>query len=95
MLEEKYDAVSNATRQELYDELAKTKMKQDHDPDDVLYIMETARDRLHDMGVHISPNRLGDLLLNALTPDYKFVRNTSCGDHEFGLADIKSTMHHI
>ena len=94
-LEEKYDAVSNATRQELYEELAKTKMKQDQDPDDFLYIMETARDRLHDMGEHITPERFGDLLLNALTPDYNFVRNTSFRDRDFGLEDIKSTMRNM
>ena len=79
-LQEKYDVVSNATHQELYDELAKTKMKQGQDRDDFLYIMETARDRLHDMGEHIFPDRFGDLVLDALTPDYNFVRNTSFRD---------------
>lgn len=50
-LEEKYDAVSNAARQELYEELAKTKME-GQDPDDFLYTMETALlvDYLHGMG---------------------------------------------
>ena len=57
--------------------------------------METARTRLHDMGEHISPDRFGDLILNALTPDYNFERNTSFSDREFGLEDIKSTMRNI
>ena len=57
--------------------------------------METARTRLHDMGEHISPDRFGDLILNALTPDYNFGRNTSFSDREFGLEDIKSTMRNI
>ncbi|CAN0372110.1 unnamed protein product, partial [Scytosiphon promiscuus] len=95
-LEEKYDAVSNATRQELYEELTKTKMGQGQDPDTFLYILETARDRLHDMGEYISPERFGDLLrLNALTPDYDFVRNTSFIDREFGLEEINSTMRNM
>lgn len=39
-IEETYDAVSNTTCQELYDEqLAKTKMKQGRDPDGFLYIV--------------------------------------------------------
>ena len=70
-------------------------MKQGPDPDAFLYTMETARDRLHDMGEHISPKRFGDFILNALTPDYNFVRNTSIKDREFGLEDIKSTMRNI
>ena len=94
-LEEKYDAVSNAIRQELCDELAKTKMKQGQYPDNFLYIMETARDCLHDMGDHISPDRFGDLIFNALTPDYNFVRNTSFRDRELGLEDIKPTMRNM
>ena len=91
-LEGKHDAVSNATRQELYDELAKTKMKLGQDPDGFMYIMETARDRLHDMGEHISPDRFGDLIINVLTPDYNFARVTSFRDLEFGPEDTKSTM---
>ena len=50
--------------------------------------METARDRLHDMGEHISPDRFSDLILNALTPDYNFVRDTSFRDREFGLGVV-------
>ena len=72
----------------MYDGLAKTKIKQCQDPDDFLHIMETARDRLHDMEEHISPDRFGDLIINALTPDYNLVRNTSFRDREFGLEDI-------
>ena len=94
-LMKKYDAVISATRQELYDELAKTKMKQGQDPDDFLHIMETARDRLHDMGEHISPDLFGDLILNALPSDCNFGRNTSFRDREFGVEDIKSTMRNM
>eukprot|EP00904_Undaria_pinnatifida_P013420 jgi/Undpi1/9208/HiC_scaffold_26.g11666.m1 len=52
-LEKKYDAVRNATRQKLDEELAKTKMKQGQDPDDFLYIKETVGDCLLDMGEHM------------------------------------------
>ena len=62
-------------------------MKHGQDPDDSLHIVEIARDRLQDMGEHISSDRLGDLVLNALTPDYIFVRNTSFRDREVGLED--------
>lgn len=57
-LEKKYDAVRNATRQKLDEELAKTKMKQGQDPDDFLYIKETVGDCLLDMGEHISPSAM-------------------------------------
>ena len=57
--------------------------------------MEIAQDRLHDMGDHISPDRFGDLILNAFTPDYNFVRNTSFRDRQFGLEDIKFTMRNL
>ena len=70
-------------------------MKHGQDPDDSSHIVEIARDRLQDMGEHISSDRLGDLVLNALTPDYIFVRNTSFRDREFGLEDIKSTMRNM
>ena len=44
-LEEKYNACSNATRQELYDSLNNTKLQRGQDPDEFLYRMETARNR--------------------------------------------------
>ena len=49
-LEEKYNACSNATRQELYDSLGNTKLQRGQDPDEFLYHMETARNRLRDGG---------------------------------------------
>ena len=79
----------------MYDGLAKTKIKQCQDPDDFLHIMETARDRLHDMGEHISPDLFGDLILNALPSDCNFGRYTSFRDREFRVEDIKSTMRNM
>ena len=46
-LDEKYNACSNATRQELYDCMNGTKLQGAQDPDEFLYRMETARNRLH------------------------------------------------
>ena len=93
--EDKFDAVSNDTRRELYNELAQTKVKEGQDPDDPLYIVETARDRLRDMWEHISPDRFGARIHNAPTPDYNFVRNTSFRAREVGLRDIKSTVRYM
>lgn len=70
-------------------------MGQGKDPYSFLYVMETARDRFHDMGKYISPERFGDLLLNDLTPDYDFVLNISFIDREFGVEEVKSTMHNM
>ena len=62
-LEEKYDAVSNATGMEFDEELRKNKQrKAGQDPDDFVHIMETTRERLHEMGKHISPERFGNLI---------------------------------
>ena len=82
-LEGKHDAVSNATRQELYDELAKTKMKLGQDPDGFMYIMETARDRLHDMGEHILP--IGSVTLYS-TPSRRIT--TSCVTPSSGTVSL-------
>lgn len=66
--EEKYDAVSNAARQELYEELVKTKMES-QGPDDFLYIMGTTRDYLHGMGEYVFSERFATLGLLGQTPD--------------------------
>ena len=47
VLEENYNACSNATRQELHDCLNSTKSQRGQDPDEFLYNMETARNRLY------------------------------------------------
>lgn len=93
--EEKHHAVCNAIRQELYLKLTETKMGQGQDPDIFLYIMETARYHLYDMGKYNSPERFGGLLLNDQTPDYNFVPNTSFINREFGLKEIKSTVRNM
>lgn len=41
---------------------------------------------------NFSLERFGDFILDTLTPDYNFVRNTSLRDREFGLEDVKPTM---
>lgn len=43
-IEEKCDAVSNATRQQLHDEVAKSKLRQGQDPGGFLYIMARQRE---------------------------------------------------
>lgn len=68
---------------------SKTRMEQCQDPDHVLYIMGTTRDRLKGTGGYLSPERFGDLLLNALTPDDGFVRNISFIHREVGLEEIR------
>ncbi|CAN0290502.1 unnamed protein product, partial [Scytosiphon promiscuus] len=94
-LEEKYNASSNATRQELYDCLNSTKLQMGQDPDEFLYRMETARNRLYEMGEQITDGYFSDMILTALPPEYEFVRNTSFRDREFTLEDIMSTMRNM
>ena len=48
-LEKKHNASSNATRQKLYDCLNSTKLQRGQDPDEFLYRMKTARNRLYEM----------------------------------------------
>ena len=49
-LEEKYNASSNARRQELYDCRRSANLRRGQDPDEFLYHMETAQNRLYEMG---------------------------------------------
>ena len=80
VLEENYNACSNATRQELYDCLNNTKLQRGQDPDEFLYRMETARNRLYVMGEQITDGYFSDMILTALPPEYVLVRSTSFRD---------------
>lgn len=58
-----HETVSNTTRQELCEDLTKSKMKPSQDPDEFLCNTETARDRRHDTEEHFSPERLDYMTL--------------------------------
>lgn len=94
-LEEKYNACSNATRQELLDCLNNTKLQRGQEPDEFLHHMEAARNRLYEMREQITDEYFSEMILTALPPEYKFVRNTSFRDREFTLEDIMSTMRNM
>ena len=93
--EEKYNICSNATRQGLYDSLNNTNLQQGQDPDEFLYHMETARNRLYEMGDQITDGYFSDMILTVFPPEYEFVRNTSLRDREVTLKDIMSTMQNM
>lgn len=80
MLEEAYSAVTSATHQGLYEKLDKSTINQGQGPHGFLYIMETARDRLHGYGEHLSLHNLGALQLHA---------SISCRNREFRLKNMK------
>ena len=94
-LKEKYNACSNATRQELYDSLNNTNLHRGQDPDEFLYHLQTARNRLYEMGEQITHGYSSDVILTALPPVYEFVRNTSFRDREFTLESTMSTMRNM
>ena len=70
-------------------------MNQSQDPDDFLYIMETARALPDEMGEQISPDQFGDPVLNARIPDHNFVHNISFRNREFELEDVDATMRNM
>lgn len=95
-MEDKYDACSNATRQELDDCLHNTKLRRGQDPDEILFIMETTRNRLYEMGGQITDGYFSDMIIAALPPEYGFVRNTTapgpakcrCGHHVYTMRSM-------
>ena len=91
-MEEKCNACSNATRQELHDCLNNTKIE---NPDEFLYRIETARNRMYKMGEQFTDGYFGDMVLIALPPEDEFVRSTSFRDREISLEDIMPTMRNM
>ncbi|CAN0354986.1 unnamed protein product, partial [Ectocarpus sp. 4 AP-2014] len=67
-------------------------MARGEDPDDFFTTMENLRERLKDMGAIISDERFEDIILQAISTDYDYVRQTSFRVRDFGLEEIKTTM---
>lgn len=69
-LEAKADGVSNTGRQASCDKLTTTKTIPGQGPDELLYALDGARDRMHEIGEHVIPERYGDIILKDETSDY-------------------------
>ena len=94
-LAEKYDSFTKETRRACYEELTTNKMAQGEDPDDFFTKMEDLRERLKDMGEIVSDERFEDIILQAISNDYDYVRQTSFRVRDFGLKEIKTTMRNM
>ena len=71
-----------------------TRMRSDEDPDEYLYIMDSCRDRLNACDPPEGPTdrQHEDILLQALPPEYKAIRQAHLERGNFGLADIRRMM---
>ncbi|CAN0602669.1 unnamed protein product, partial [Ectocarpus sp. 12 AP-2014] len=67
-------------------------MAQGEDPEDFFTTVEDLRERLKDLGEIISGERFEDIILQAISNDYDYVRQTSFRVRDFGLEEIKTTM---
>ena len=69
-------------------------MRSEQDPDEYLYIMDTCRDRLNACDPPEGPTdrQYEDILLQALPPEYKAIRQVHLERGDFGLADIRRMM---
>ncbi|CAN0586783.1 unnamed protein product, partial [Ectocarpus sp. 12 AP-2014] len=94
-LAEKYDSHTKETRRACDEELTTNKMAQGEDPDDFFTKMEDLRERLKDMGEIVSDERFEDIILQAISNDYDYVRQTSFRVRDFGLNEIKTTMRNM
>ena len=71
-----------------------TRIPSDQDPDEYLYIMNSCRDRLSACVPPKGPTdrQYEDILLQALPPRYKAIRQVHLQRGDFGLADIRRMM---
>ena len=68
-----------------------TRLRSDQDPDEYLYIVDSYRDRLNACDPPESPTdrQYEDIILQALPPEYKVIRQARLERRDFGLADIR------
>ena len=66
-------------------------MRLDQDPDEYSYIMDSCRDRLNASDPPEGPTgpQYEDILLQALPPECKAIRQAQLERGDFGLADIR------
>ncbi|CAN0028883.1 unnamed protein product, partial [Sphacelaria rigidula] len=94
-LAEKYDSFTRETRRACYEELTTNKMAQGEDPDYFFTKMEDLRERLKYLGEIVWDKRFEDIILQAISNDYDYVRQTSFRVRDFGLKETKTTMRNV
>ena len=76
-LQDRFDGNTKEARRALREQLHKKKMKIGDDPTDFIATMDDPRFRLKDMEEEISDEFYTYLLLDALTPEFQFVKEKS------------------
>ena len=71
-----------------------TPILREQDPDEYIYILDSCRDRLGACDPPESPTdrQYEDIILQALPPQYKVIRQVHLEREDFGLADIRRMM---
>ena len=70
-------------------------MEPGQDPDDIFFVLDECRDLLAEMGQTVHDERYGDIILQALPPDYERVRTASYETRDFALDDIRQMVRTI
>ena len=91
-LEEKYNGHTKEARRAYHEKLHNSKKRSGDDPDNFLYIMDSFRERLEDMGQPVPDERYEDIILQALPAEYERVRTAIYKRRDFHLSDIRRMM---
>ena len=97
MLREKFKGSSREAIRAERAKMNNTPMRSGQDPDDYLYIMDSCRDRLNacDPLEGSTDRQYEDIILQALPPEDKAIRQAHLEREDFGLADIRRMMSDI
>ena len=93
-LREKFKGSSREVIRTEHSKVNNTRMRSDQDPDEYIYIMDSYRDRLNACDPPEGPTdrQYEDILLQALPPEYKAIRQAHLERGDFEFADVRCMM---
>ena len=93
LLTEKYNGDTKEARRACHEKLVNTKMEPVQDPDYFFFVLDECRDLLEEMGQIAHDERYEDIIVQALPAENERVRTASYARRDFGLNDIRHTVH--
>ena len=93
-LRERFKGSSRGALRAEHSKVNNTRIRSDRDPVEYLYIMDSCHDRLNACDSPEGPTscQYDDILLQALPPEYKAIRQARLERGDFGLSDIRRIM---
>lgn len=87
----KYNAYPRENRHACYEELCDFKMERGQDAEDGFSRTEDLLKHSHRMEENSSDERYRDIVIQGLTGEYDYIRDTHHGDRMLGLEEMKTT----